>query len=120
GLIVSHHDVQGMPDDLDALYRQMTEVGADIAKIVVRPRSIADVGRLLAFAARVRDEGGTPLIALALGPLGTLTRILAGRYGGPFTYASAAAGAESAAGQVPAALMGDLYRVRSVAAKTKV
>ena len=30
--------------------------GADIVKIVVTPRSIADVGRLLAFAARVRDE----------------------------------------------------------------
>src|SRR5437773_10636935 len=58
GLIVSYHDVSGMPDDLEAIYRQMTEVGADIAKIVVRPRSIADVGRLLAFAARVRDEGG--------------------------------------------------------------
>ena len=117
---LSHHDVQGMPDDLDALYRQMTEVGADIAKIVVRPRSIADVGRLLAFAARVRDEGGTPLIALALGPLGTLTRILAGRYGGPFTYASALRGHESAPGQLTAATMADLYRVRNVTPETKV
>src|SRR5438477_357042 len=120
GLVVSHHDVQGTPEDLDSLYREMSDLGADVAKIVVTPRSIADVGRLLEFAARVRDNGGPPLIALALGPLGTLTRILAGRYGAPFTYASAAAGAESAAGQVPAALMGDLYRVRSVTAETKV
>jgi shikimate dehydrogenase len=76
---------------------------------------------LLAFAARTRDEsGGPPLIALALGPLGTLTRVLAGRYGAPFTYAAAALGAESAPGQVPAAVMADLYRVRSVTAETKV
>ncbi len=76
--------------------------------------------RLLEFAARVRDEAGTPLIALALGPLGTLTRVLAGRYGAPFTYASAAGGAESAPGQIPAAVMADLYRVRNVTAETKV
>ena len=120
GLIVSHHDVQGTPDDLDGLYREMSDLGADIAKIVVRPRSIADVGRLLAFAARARDDGGTPLIALALGPLGTLTRVLAGRYGAPFTYASAAGGAESAPGQLPAAVMADLYRVRNVTMDTKV
>jgi 3-dehydroquinate dehydratase / shikimate dehydrogenase len=120
GLIVSHHDVQGMPDDLDSLYREMTDAGADIAKIVVRPRSIADVGRLLSFAARVRDAGGPPLIALALGPLGALTRVLAGRYGAPFTYASAATGRESAPGQLTAASMADLYRVRSVNPETKV
>jgi 3-dehydroquinate dehydratase/shikimate dehydrogenase len=120
GLIVSHHDVEGTPDDLDGLYKEMSDVGADIAKIVVMPRSIADVGRLLDFAARMRDDGGTPLIALALGPLGTLTRVLAGRYGAPFTYASAAGGAESARGQLPAAQMADLYRVRNVTAETKV
>jgi 3-dehydroquinate dehydratase / shikimate dehydrogenase len=120
GLIVSHHDIDGMPDDLDGLYREMTELGADIAKIVVTPRSVADVGRLLAFAARMRDDGGTPLIALALGPLGLLTRVLAGRYGAPFTYAAASTGAESAPGQIAATVMADLYRVRNVTAETKV
>jgi 3-dehydroquinate dehydratase/shikimate dehydrogenase len=120
GLIVSHHDVHGTPDDLDGLYQEISDTGADIAKIVVRPRSIADVGRLLAFATRARDAGGTPLVALALGPLGTLTRILAGRYGAPFTYASAAVGAESAPGQIPAGVMADLYRARNVTADTKV
>ncbi len=120
GLIVSHHDVRGMPDDLDSLYREMTNVGADIAKIVVRPRSIADVGRLLAFAGRVREDAGTPLIALALGPLGTLTRVLAGRYGSPFTYAAASTGRESASGQLTADAMAGLYRVRNVTAQTKI
>jgi shikimate dehydrogenase len=68
----------------------------------------------------VRDDGGTPLIALAMGPLGTLTRVLAGRYGAPFTYAAAAGGSESAPGQLPAAQMADLYRVRNVTPETKV
>jgi 3-dehydroquinate dehydratase/shikimate dehydrogenase len=120
GLVVSHHDVEGTPDDLDGLYHEISDTGADVAKIIVTPQSIADVGRLLAFAGRARDESGPPLIALAMGPLGTLTRVLAGRYGAPFTYASAAGGAESAPGQLPAGLMADLYRVRNVTAETKV
>ena len=47
--------------------------------IAVTPRSIADVGRLLAFAARTSAKGGAPLVALAMGPLGMATRVLAGR-----------------------------------------
>src|SRR5260221_3871237 len=56
GLILSHHDVAGMPDDLDGLYREMTDLGADIAKIVVTPHSIADVGRLLECGVRSEEH----------------------------------------------------------------
>ena len=121
GLIVSYHDVEGTPDDLDGLYSEMTDVGADIVKIVVTPQ--LDRGRRAPArvrGARARTTAARPLIALALGPLGTLTRVLAGRYGAPFTFASAAGGAESAPGQLPAAVMADLYRVRNVTAETKV
>ena len=52
GLIVSHHDLEGTPSDLDGLYERMAGLGADIVKIVVTPRSVADVGRLMGFAAR--------------------------------------------------------------------
>jgi 3-dehydroquinate dehydratase/shikimate dehydrogenase len=120
GLIVSFHDLTGVPEDLDRLYAEMCKGGADVVKIVVTPRSFAEVGRLLGFAARTAAAGGTPLIALALGPLGAPTRILAGRYGAPFTYASAAAGAEAAPGQIPAPVMDELYRVRRISERTRV
>ena len=120
GLVVSYHDLQGTPTDLDTLYGQMADCGADIVKIAVTPSSVADVGRLLAFAQRVAQRGGPPLISLAMGPLGIITRVAAGRYGAPFTFASAAEGAEAAPGQLPAAAMGDLYRVRSVTPATRV
>ena len=120
GLVVSYHDMEGVPDDLDSLYFKMCNKGADIVKIAVTPRSIADVGRVLEFAEQTSKGGGKPLIAIAMGPLGVITRVVAGRYGAPFTFASAAAGAESAPGQVPAALMADLYRVRGITAATKV
>lgn len=120
GLVLSYHDLEGTPDDLDDLYRRMSDSGADIVKIATKPRSVAEVGRLLAFAKGVKQKGGTPLIPIAMGPLGILTRLLAGRYGAPFTFAAAAAGAEAAPGQISAALMADLYRVRDVSEATKV
>jgi 3-dehydroquinate dehydratase/shikimate dehydrogenase len=120
GLIVSHHALQGMPDDLNALYAAMCEQGADIVKVVVTPRSIADVGRLMGFAGRVARAGGTPVIAIAMGPMGLITRVVAGRYGAPFTFAAAEAGAEAAPGQLPAAQMADLFRVRSIGPATRV
>jgi 3-dehydroquinate dehydratase / shikimate dehydrogenase len=120
GLIVSHHDLTGTPEDLDGLYAGMCGKGADIVKIAVTPRTVADVGRLLGLADRAARTGKTPLIAIALGPLGVITRVVAGRYGAPFTYASMSAGTEAAAGQIPAARMASLYRVRSVTGATRV
>src|SRR5262245_57490112 len=100
GLIVSYHDFEGMPDDLDALYAGMCDQGADVAKVAVTPRSIADVARLMDFAG-AKAGSATPLVPIAMGPLGTLTRVLAARVGAPFTYAAMAAGAEGAPGQLP-------------------
>jgi 3-dehydroquinate dehydratase/shikimate dehydrogenase len=120
GLVISHHDYEGTPEDLNELYNAMCEQGADIVKLAVTPRSIADVGRLLEFAAVAANGGGAPVIPIAMGPMGMLTRVLAGRYGAPFTFASASLGAESAPGQISAGLMADLYRVRQVTASTKV
>jgi 3-dehydroquinate dehydratase/shikimate dehydrogenase len=119
-LIVSHHDLAGTPSDLHGLYASLARRGADVVKIAVTPRSVADVGRLLALAAQVRHARGTPLVAIAMGPLGLATRILAGRYGAPFTYAAAAAGAEAAPGQLPASDLVELYRARSVGPATQV
>ena len=120
GLILSYHDLKQTPEDLEALYEAMCRRGADIVKLVVTPNSFADVARLLDFASRTARRGGTPLIPIALGAMGIPTRVLAGRYGAPFTFASAASGAEAAPGQLPAALMADLYRAREVSAETRV
>src|SRR6185503_580563 len=81
GLVLSYHDVEGTPDDLEELYRKMSDLGADIVKIATRPRSVSEVGQLVAFAREIRQRGGTPLIAIAMGPLGLFTRVLAGRRG---------------------------------------
>jgi 3-dehydroquinate dehydratase/shikimate dehydrogenase len=120
GLVLSYHDTEGTPEEFEEMYERMRDLGADVVKIAVTPRSVADVGRLLAFANRVKQKGGPPLIPIAMGPLGVITRVVAGRYGAPFTFAAAVAGAESAPGQLPVELMADLYRVRDVGESTKV
>jgi 3-dehydroquinate dehydratase/shikimate dehydrogenase len=120
GLVVSFHDLEATPADLDGLYAAMIVQGADVVKIAVTPRSIADVARLLALAARVQKSGPRPLVAIAMGPLGVMSRVLAGRYDAPFTFACAEAGAAVAPGQVPAAHMAEVYGVRRVGPATRV
>jgi 3-dehydroquinate dehydratase/shikimate dehydrogenase len=121
GLVLSWHDFEGTPEDLDALYEPMAAARPDVVKIVVTARSVADLGRLMAFAARRAGRGGAPrLVALAMGPLGVASRILGGRHGAPFTFAAPEAGREAAPGQLPAAALAGTYRVRSIGPATRV
>ena len=119
GLIVSFHDMTGTPQDLETLYEGMCKVGADIVKIAVSPRSMTDVGRLMELVRR-HATSKTPLIAIALGPLGALTRIVGPKYGAPFVYASAGKGQEAAAGQIPAEEMDSVYGVKAINSGTKI
>src|SRR5260370_10860077 len=107
GLVISYHDLEGTPDDLEGLYKSMAGRGADIVKIAVTPRSIGAVGRLLEFAGRRAGAGGPPLLPIAIGPMGMASRILGGRSGAPFLFASPSAGAGAAPGHAPAPAMAD-------------
>jgi len=120
GLVFSWHDFDGTPEDLDGIYVRLAAPHPDVVKIAVTARSVKDLGRLLAFAARQARGGGPPLVALAMGPLGVASRILGGRHGAPFTFASPAAGREAAPGQLPAAVLAGTYRVRQVSPATRV
>jgi 3-dehydroquinate dehydratase/shikimate dehydrogenase len=120
GLVLSWHDFEGTPDDLDGIHDRMAAQHPDVVKIAVTARSVADLGRLLAFASRHAGGRGPRLVALAMGPLGVASRILGGRYGAPFTFASPENGREAAPGQLPAAVLADTYRVRSIGPATRV
>ena len=122
GLVLSVHDLEGIPDDLDGLHARMAATGADVIKIVGTARSVADLGRLTALARRQPSPPGPGrgLVSLAMGPLGVPSRILGGRHGAPFTYASPRAGKEAAPGQLAASVLADTYRVRSIGPGTRV
>ena len=120
GLVLSWHDVEGTPDDLEAVYERMAAQGPEIVKIVVTARSVRDLGRLLAFAARHAQDRAPRLLALAMGPYGVASRVLGGRFGAPFTYGSVATGRESAPGQLTARTLDAVYRARSIGPQTRV
>ena len=120
GLVLSWHDMEGTPDDLDSIYERMAAEGPDVVKISVTARSVRDLGRLLALAARHAADEAPQLVAIAMGPLGVASRILGGRYNAPFGFASSASGRGTAPGQLTAPVLVDSYRVRSIGRDTRV
>ena len=73
-VIISHHDFERAPADRDltAIIDGAAAAGADIVKLAVAARDIADVDRLLGL---LRTRSAPPLIIIALGPHGTLSRV---------------------------------------------
>ncbi len=91
--IVSHHDFEGTPRDLEALLARLRDRGAAVAKLVTAARGPEDVLRLL----RALRGADFPLAAHPLGRAGRPGRILAARFGSAIVYGSA--GAAAAPGQ---------------------
>ena len=83
--IISYHDFKGIPDDLDDLLGKAMEHDADIVKIAAVARTISDASKMLEFVARANKK--VPTIGLAMGAVGTFTRVLGRKFGSPFTYA---------------------------------
>ncbi|MDH4066292.1 MAG: type I 3-dehydroquinate dehydratase [Acidobacteriota bacterium] len=82
-LVVSMHEFSGMPDDLEARVDAMSRSGAGTVKVAVMARRLTDCLPLLTLAARRQG----PTIALAMGEAGVASRVLAARFGSPWTYA---------------------------------
>jgi 3-dehydroquinate dehydratase/shikimate dehydrogenase len=115
-LIVSFHDFARVPDDLVARARTIEDSGADVVKVVGRAKKLEDNLRIF----DVLRAAKKPTIALAMGELGQLSRVLAGKFAGLLTFASGSAGGESAAGQITAEEMRNLYRAERIGPATRV
>lgn len=86
--IVSRHELEGTPEDLEAIDEEVRAVlyEGDAVKLVTHARCTEDGLRVLAHLRQAR--GG--LIAFASGRAGSFTRLLAPIFGSPFTYAAPA------------------------------
>ena len=106
-IVRSLHDFTGPVRNLSARLKALAAAG-DIAKVAFQPRGLKDVSRLFTSpAARL-----SPRLILSMGPQGLASRVLAGRLGAPWTYASV--GGLAGLGHVtPQELVRD-YRFRSV------
>jgi len=102
GLILSFHDFAATPDEttIFAKLEQARDLGAAIAKVAVTPKKAEDIVSLFAATCRARQELDIPLITMAMGRDGRISRIAGGLFGSDITFA-AGRGA-SAPGQIAA------------------
>ena len=94
-IVLSSHDFDGVPADLDDRARQMRAVGTGFIKIAVMASRLSDTLGLPAIA-----KGGNAAV-IGMGEAGVPSRLLASRYGSAWTYA----GGGVAPGQLPASQM---------------
>ena len=109
-MIVSSHDFEGIPDDLQTRVRAMQGVHADVVKVAVTAKSLGDCLTLKRAFAGVDSP-----VAIAMGGPGRLTRLWPAWTGSRWTYGGAAA-----PGQATTRELVDVYRVRETTASTSV
>lgn len=102
-VIASNHDFRKTPakDELTRRMILMEEMGADLLKIAVMPKSASDVLELLAATEEMgRLYSDRPVITMAMGPLGLISRLAGETFGSALTFG--AGEKASAPGQMPA------------------
>jgi len=102
GIVLSTHITDGTPsrERLEEIFIDSLATGAEIVKIVTLARRWEDNIRVLDLIPRARAEG-VRISVFCMGPMGSISRILAHRMGSCLTFTSLEAGQESAAGQIP-------------------
>ena len=114
--IVSYHNFEETPLELYDIHRRLAECDPDIIKIVTMANAPSDNVRMLEM---VRSSK-IPTVGFCMGEMGTISRILCGREGAPFTYASFSREREMAPGQLTYAEVRNLYRFNKITNVTKV
>jgi len=111
-LILSKHDFEKTPDDLDTLMTKLRAKSCHIVKMVCRAETITDALRMLDTLREPIQSH--PTIALSMGEAGAMTRILAKKFDAFLTFASLTADKQSAPGQPTFADMRKIYRYDAI------
>ena len=101
GLILSFHDFTATPTEaaIFAKLKQARDLGAAVAKVAVTPKKAEDLLALFAATCRARQELAMPVITMAMGRDGRISRIAGGLFGSDVTFATGRG--VSAPGQIP-------------------
>lgn len=114
--IVSHHNFERTPDNVEEIHARMCKLDPDVVKIATMANSPSDIVRMLLLV----QSAKVPTVAFCMGELGVASRVLCGKFGSPFTYASFSSERELAPGQIPFGEMKHLYRFDEINAETQV
>ena len=99
-VIMSNHDFSKTPDQQDIENRllRQDQMGADILKIAVMPKSKQDVMTLMNATLAVSQKSQKPLLTMSMGQLGTISRVATANMGGSLSFGMI--GEASAPGQI--------------------
>lgn len=116
-IVASEHDFSSTPPDLEARFRRLAGLGADVTKIAVLPRRPQEALRPLEILARAT----APTVAIAMGRLGLVSRVAALRFAEcAFTYATADDDPGTAPGQISVSRMQGAFRAGSISPATRL
>lgn len=107
-VVVSHHDLTGTPSAEQIVDRlaAMVDVGADVAKVAVTAHGPDDLLVLLTATRTAAQRLPVPVVTMAMGPVGLVSRLCGEVFGSSITFG--ALDAPSAPGQI------DIARLRDV------
>jgi 3-dehydroquinate dehydratase/shikimate dehydrogenase len=108
--VVSSHEFDGVPSDLEERVHAMRAVGAGSIKVAVAVSRLTDTLALK----RIGERGDA--IVIGMGEAGVPSRLLAAHYGSRWTYAGRAV----APGQLPAETMADDFHFFRVGPETRI
>jgi len=114
--VISLHDFRKTPDDLEAIHRRLARLDADIVKISTMANRPSDNLRMF----RLVRDAKIPTVGLCMGDIGIPTRILAGRFGAPFTFATFSDERTLAPGQLSYDQMVNVYRYEQIDKETEI
>jgi 3-dehydroquinate dehydratase/shikimate dehydrogenase len=114
--IVSYHNLREVPGDLESIHAHMCQQDADVVKVAVRALKPTDNLRVLALL----KNAAKPTVALCMGDQGMPARVLAAKYGAPFTYAAFNKDRTLAPGMPNFDDLRDVYHYAAVDAATQV
>ncbi len=99
-VIMSNHDFEKVPakDVIEFRLKKMANLGADVPKLACMPHNVEDVLTLLEATNAVHNEIENPIITMAMGDIGKVTRIAGQVFGSSLSFG--AVGKNSAPGQL--------------------
>ncbi len=116
-LLLSSHDFKETRD-LEATFQSMQQIRADFYKVVTTATCLYDNVRMMKF---LEDKSRAhSVVGVCMGEQGVISRVLGLRAGSAFTFASVAAGGETAPGQITARNLRDVYRIDQLDPATRI
>ncbi|MGD9646578.1 MAG: type I 3-dehydroquinate dehydratase, partial [Pirellulales bacterium] len=114
--VISLHDFRSTPANLPEIHARLASLDADVVKISTLAQHPHDNIRMLELIAASQE----PTVGICMGDIGTPSRLLAGRFGAAFTYATFHHERALAPGQLSFQQMQEIYNYDRIDRETEV